>query len=104
MQPQLNISCVGYLFFKKFVVDVIIPATNVAMEKRGNMLAYSEFLVFLRIWFLMAAIIGPSRKEWFLSLPIDQFDGLGQQFEQILTALRFTSKEKPNYVHRYWEV
>ncbi len=82
----MNISHVGekkltvfkifeLLFFKKFVEDVIIPATNEAMENRGNVLTYSEFLVFLGIWFLMAAIIGPSQKEWFSSLLINQFDG-----------------------------
>ncbi len=40
------------------------------------MLSYIEFLVFLGIWFFMATIIGPILKEWFLSLPVDQFDGV----------------------------
>ncbi len=48
------------LFFEKFVEDVIIPATNEAMERGGDVLKYSEFLVFLGIWFLMATITSPS--------------------------------------------
>ncbi len=48
-----------------------------------------------------------------MSLLIDQFDGApyrmngymaGQWFEQILAALRFTTKEKPNHVDRFWQV
>ncbi len=63
------------------------------MESGDHVLIFSEFLVFLGIWFLMTSIISPSPKEWFLSLPINQFDGTpyemngymeGQQFEQNL--------------------
>ncbi len=102
-----------WLFFKKFVEDMIIPETNEEMKNRGNVSTYSEFLVSLDIWFLLAAIIGTSWKEGFSSLPIDHFDNapfgmdgymMGQWFEQILTALRFTTKYRPNSVDRFWHV
>ncbi len=50
---------------------MIIPVTNEAIEIGGDVLTYSEFLVFLSIWFLMAMIISPSLEEWFSSLPLN---------------------------------
>ncbi len=71
VQPQVNISRVGeemltvfkifeLLFFKKFVEDMIIPVTYEAMENGGDVLTYSEYLVFLGIWLLMAMIMCPA--------------------------------------------
>ncbi len=84
VQPWLNIHRVGkdsltlfkifeLFIFHKFMQDRI--RTNEGMESEVDVLSYNEFLVFLGIRFLMASIIGPSQKDWFLSLPINQFDG-----------------------------
>ncbi len=41
---------------------MIILAINEAMENGGNVLTYSEFLVFPGIWIFMVSIVGPSQK------------------------------------------
>lgn len=49
-----------HLIFKNIVEDVIILATNEAMESGGDVLTFSEFLVFLGFCFSWQKIIGPS--------------------------------------------
>ena len=65
-----------HFIFKNFIEYTLIPSTNAAMEAGGENLTYGEFLMFIRLWLMMARIIGPYRGEWFAAMPVIQFDGV----------------------------
>ncbi|KAG7356336.1 transposase IS4 [Nitzschia inconspicua] len=99
-------------FFQSFIKNVIIPATNQTMP--GNRpLTYGEFLVFIGLWLLMATIVGPERRDYWSTKPIDMFEGAPfrlshymsrARFELILRHLSFTDKQAPPLLDRFWQV
>lgn len=100
-------------FFESFIKEVIIPATNAAMQGAGKPLTYGEFLVFLGLWLLMATIVGPERREFWSTKPIDIYAGAPfrlnhymsrVRFELILRHLTFTNRPAPAFLDRFWQV
>ena len=52
-------------FFKPYVVEVIIPQTNICLQQGKHCpISYGEFLRWLGLWFLMATINGPDRTDF----------------------------------------
>ena len=91
------------LFPKQYLTNVLIPLVNKTLSTAMD---YGEFLRWLGIWFLMATIQGPHRREFWSSKNIDRFQGtpfrLGDlmsrnRFEDILEALNYTDKNPPTY-------
>ena len=101
-------------FFKPFIVEVIIPETNKRLKaEKHRPVTYGEFLRWLGLWFLMATITGPDRSDFWSLGEVDCFVGapmrLGhlmsrKRFEAILKALSYTSRQRPAFRDRFWEV
>ena len=101
-------------FFKRFILEVIIPETNKHMkEDKHRAVTYGEFLCWLGLWFLRATITGPDCSDFWSIGEVDCFVGapmhLGhlmsrKQFEAILKVLSYTSHQRPAFQDRFWEV
>ena len=100
-------------FPEKWVVEVLIPATNERLE--GDAMDLQEFYVFLGCHFFMASFEGVSdRKMWWSSKPVDMFEGAPfrlnsfmskKRFLAISAAIKFTNKPPPQaFVDRFHEV
>ena len=89
-------------FPEKYVVEVLLPATNKNLK---TPLTLQEFYVFLGCQFFMACFDGiTSRKLWWSEKPVSMFEGApfrlnkymsGARFEDIISALRYTDEEPP---------
>ena len=100
--------------FKQYVEGIIIPQTNICLQKEKHRPAsYGEFVHWLGLWFLMAAINSPDHPEVWSMGEVDCFIGaplrLGtfmsrQRFEAILKALAITARQPPAFRDRFWEV
>ena len=66
------------LFPKFFITDTIIPQIN--REIKGSLLQYGEYLLWLGLWFLMATLEGPSRRDFWSIGEIDPFNGAPFRF------------------------
>jgi len=98
------------LFPIHFLQHHIIATMN---KDLGHPVEHWEFLVFLGLWLLMATIQGPQRRDFWSKKPVSPFEGapfrLNQhmsrnRFEDTLCALKFTSRQPPAFVDRFWEV
>jgi hypothetical protein len=75
-------------FPEKWVVEVLIPATNEMLE--GNAMDLQEFYVFLGCHFFMASSEGVSdRNLWWSSKPVDMFDGAPFRLNNFMSKKRF---------------
>ena len=88
------------LFPKEFVQQTILVETN--KEIVGEPVQYGEFLRWLGLWFLMATLMGPRRRDFGSSAPVDEFEGSPfrlnrwmsrTRFEAILSAMRYKAVE-----------
>ena len=87
-------------FPEKFIVKVLIPATNKVLQKPMDL---QEFYVWLGCMFFMLCYIGiDNRKDWWLTNPINMNNGAPfclnkfitrNRFEQIMLVLKYTNKE-----------
>ena len=101
-------------FFKPYVEGIIIPQTNICLQKeKHHPVSSGEFLHWLGLWFLMATINGPDHTGFWSMGEVDCFIGaplrLGsfmsrKQFEVILKALAITARQPPAFRDRFWEV
>ena len=101
-------------FFKPYVEGIIIPQTNICLQKEKHCLvSYGEFLCWLGLWFLMATINSPDCMDFWSMGEVDCFIGaplrLGsfmsrKQFETILKALAITARQPPAFRDHFWEV
>jgi hypothetical protein len=100
-------------FPEKWVVEVLIPATNERLK--GHEMDLQEFYVFLGCLFFMASFEGVSdRNLWWSSKPVDMFDGAPfrlntfmskKRFLAISSAITYTNKPPPQaFVDRFHEV
>lgn len=99
------------LFPKTFLIDVIL--INVNKNVVLGEVMYGEFLRFLGIWFLIATIEGPSRRDFFSSSLISIFSGAPfrvnelmsrNRFEDILYSLDYTLNDPPAYLDRFFYI
>jgi Transposase IS4 len=90
-------------FPKDFVTAVILLNINASADIIRQV-EYGEFLRFIGIYFLIATIEGPSRRDFWSLGPIDLFQGAPfrvsgfmsrTRFENILYNLKFTSQPEP---------
>ena len=99
-------------FPEKYVVEVLLPATNKNLK---TPLTLREFYVFLGCQFFMACFDGiTSRKLWWSEKPVSMFEGApfrlnkymtGARFEDIVSALRYTDEEPPTeFVDRFHSI
>ena len=89
-------------FLEKWVIDVLIPVTNKELDSPINL---QEFYVFLGCIFFQASFKGISdHDQWWSTKAINMFEGaphrlnnfmLRNQFNKIMSALRYTLKEVP---------
>jgi hypothetical protein len=89
-------------FPEEWIIDVLIPMTNKELSKKMDL---QELYVFLGCIFFMTCYEGiPDRDLWWLSKPIDMFEGApfwlneymtGKRFNKIQAALQYTDKEAP---------
>ena len=96
MKPTIQ-QLFEMFFFKQYVEGIIIPQTNICLQKeKHHPISYGEFLRWLGLWLLMATINGPDRPEFWSMSEVDCFIGaplrLGsfmsrKEFEVILKAL-----------------
>ena len=110
-EPSL-VNMFDMFFPKMFVINTILAQMN--KEIQGAAVQYGEFLRWLGLWFLLATIQGPSRRDFWSSMPIDPFEGAPfrlnewmsrNRFEEILCVLKFTDQTPPtNYVDRFFAV
>lgn len=98
-------------FMKTFLKDVIL--SNINTKIKGDVVTYGEFLRWIGMWFLMATIQGPQRRDFWATSPIDIYDGAPfrlngimsrNRFETILKAISYTSSTPPTYTDRFHEV
>ena len=98
------------LFPKKFLTDILLPNINKKVTPSVN---YGELLRWLGMWFLMATIQGPRRRDFWSTSNPDRFVGAPfrlndimsrNRFETILESLRYTDVPTPNYADRFHEV
>ena len=96
---------------KDYLKDVIVSNINKTIE--GPRVTYGEYLRWLRLWFLMLTVIGPSRDAFFSHCPCDEFSEAPlrltqymtkRRFERILKAVRYSKSKPPKYKDRFWEV
>jgi len=99
------------LFPKDFVLEVALTEMNKVII--GEPVQYGEFLRWLGLWFLMATVVGPRRRDFWSSPPIDEFDGAPfclnkwisrTCFEAILSSLRFTDSAPLTQKDGFWEI
>jgi hypothetical protein len=82
------------LFPKTFILFVILPMINKEISI-GGPVEYGEFLRFIGIWFLMATIQGPHRRDYWSIEPVSRYQGAPfrinemsrTQFDEILRCL-----------------
>ena len=92
-------------FPEKFIVDVVIPATNKTLEKP---MTIQEFYVWLGCQFFMACFEGVAdREDWWSGKPILKRSGAPfrlnkyikkSRFLQITSAITYTDKDPPPFV------
>eukprot|EP00980_Cylindrotheca_fusiformis_P024084 scaffold11524_cov91-Cylindrotheca_fusiformis.AAC.3 len=99
-------------FMKDFLQNTILANINERLEGE-NSLTYGEFLRWLGIWFLMATIQGPQRRDFWSTAKVDIFEGAPfrvnewmsrNRFEAILGALKYTRSAPPAYQDKFHEV
>ena len=92
------------LFPKEFIKNIILPQIN--DEINGIAVSYGEYLRWIGLWFLMATLEGPSRRDFWSVTEINQFEGapirLNQymsrnRFEEILRSINYTDLEPPPF-------
>jgi len=88
------------MFPKEFVQQTILIEMNKVIV--GEPVQYGEFLRWLGLWFLMATLVGPRRRDFWSSAPVDEFEGSPfrlnrwmsrTRFEAILSAMRYKAVE-----------
>lgn len=123
VQPSLSIPRDGVasvtilrifetLFMKTFIVGVLIPQVNSRMGG-GEPVTYGEFLRWIGIWLLLATTQGAQRRAFWSTAPISPFRGAKlrfnhlmsrTRFEAILSSLKYTDRDPPNFVDKFFEV
>ena len=113
LSNPLNLNLFEGLFFSSFIRTTILPQTNQNLPHGEKPILYGEFLHWIGLWMLMGTIVGPQRREFWATSPIDAFHGvplhLGiwmtrTRFEAILSALTFTDIASPTFIDKFWEV
>ena len=113
VKPTIE-QIIEMFFFKNFVIDIIIPQTNLNLQHdKHRPTTYGEFLRWIGLWFLMATINGPDHRD-FLSLgEVDCLVGAPmrlhnfmsrKRFKAILKALAVTARQPPAFRDRFWVV
>ena len=94
-----NLNLFEGLFFSSFIKTTILPQTNQNLPHGEKPILYGEFLRWIGLWMLMGTIVGPQRREFWATSPINAFHGAPlclsvwmpqTRFEAILSALTFT--------------
>ena len=70
-----NLNLFKGLFFSSFIKTTILPQTNQNLPHGEKPILYGEFLRWIGLWMLMGTIIGPQRREFWATSPIDAFHG-----------------------------
>ena len=70
-----NLNLFKGLFFSSFIKTTILPQTNQNLSHGEKPILYGEFLRWIGLWMLMGTIIGPLRREFWATSPIDAFHG-----------------------------
>ena len=70
-----NLNLFEGLFFSSFIKTAILPQTNQNLPHGEIAILYGEFLCRIGLWMLMGTIIGPQRREFWVTHPIDVFHG-----------------------------
>ena len=70
-----NLNLFKGLFFSSFIKTTILPQTNQNLPHGEKPILYGEFLHWIGLWMLMGTIIGPQRREFWATSPIDAFHG-----------------------------
>ena len=70
-----NLNLFKGLFFSSFIKTTILPQTNQSLSHGEKPILYGEFLGWIGLWMLMGTIIGPQRREFWATSPIDAFNG-----------------------------
>ena len=108
-----NLNLFEGLFFSSFIKTTILPQTNQNLPHGEKPILYGEFLCWIGLWMLMGTTVGPQRREFWATSPIDAFHGAPlrlsiwmtrTRFEAILSALTFTDSASPTFVGKFWEV
>ena len=108
-----NLNLFEGLFFSSFIKTTILLQTNQNLSHGEKPILYGEFLCWIGLWMLMGTIIGPHRREFWVTSPINAFHGAPlhlsiwmtrTRLEAILSALTFTNIPSPAFIHKFWEV
>lgn len=99
------------IFFPVLHINtVMLPLMNDVLQPS---VTYGEFLRWLGLWFLMATIQGPARKDFWSTAPIDPWSPAPfrlseymsrRRFDNILEALVLTNERRPTYKDRFWSI
>ena len=99
------------LFMPKYIKEVLLPQTNINLT--SSPLSYGEFLRWIGIWLLIATVIGPERKEFWSTKPVNPFEGAPfrvdglmsrKRFDDILHALTLTDRNHPQHRDKFFYV
>ena len=110
VQPTL-VQLFEVLFPKLFVQSVILPLINTEIGF-GGPVEYWEFLRFVGLWFLIATIEGPERRDFWAVEPPTRYSGAPfrisemsrNRFYEIVRCLHFTNGTPPAYIDRFFEI
>ena len=97
------------LFPIQWVKDVLLVETNKELDEN---VTYGEFLLWLGIQLKLSTTVGYDRHQFWArekqkgrDTPF-KFNGYmsRDRFDDILSAMKYTSNQKPSYVDKFWEV
>ena len=109
-ENDINLQLFEGLFPKDYLHEVILVETN---KKLKEPLSYGELIQWIGIWVLLSTVDGPDRRSFWSSKDVDMYEGAPFRlsslmtrnwFENILSAMMYTSNEPPVYVDQFWEV
>ena len=75
LSNPLNLNLFEGLFFSSFIKTTILPQINQNFPHGEKPILYGEFLRWIGLWMLMGTIVGPQRREFWATSPIDAFHG-----------------------------
>ena len=71
----LNLNLFEGLFSEGLIKTTILPQTNQNLPHGEKTIQYGELICWIGLWMLMGTIVGPQRREFWATSPIDAFHG-----------------------------
>ena len=110
IENNFNLQLFEGLFPKDYLHEIILVETN---KKLKEPFSYGELIQWIGIWVLLSTADVSDRHSFWSLKDMDMYEGAPFRlsslmtrnwFENVLSAMMYTSNEPPVYVDRFWEV